>query len=133
MEVDCNVDIHVLDEPISENEIKAGFKNMKKSGCNYNLPVLSILVTYFTLLLVNLLNMIFYVKYTVSLACSLLALIPKKGNLMLPKTFRGIQMIKILACLYDRIIANRLKLWLPFNADQTAFYKRKSTLIEISN
>ena len=40
-------------------------------------------------------------------------------------------MMKCLTCLYDRIIANRFKLWLPFNADQTAFQKGKSTLIHI--
>ena len=48
---------------------------------------------------------------------------------MLPKNYRGIQMMKSLACLYDRIIANRLKLWL--NANQSAFQKGKSTLIHI--
>ena len=40
-------------------------------------------------------------------------------------------MMKALACLYDRIIANRLKLWLPFTVDQTTFQKGKSTLIHI--
>ena len=39
--------------------------------------------------------------------------------------------MKALACLYDRIIVNRLKLWLPFNIDQTAFQKGKSTLLHI--
>ena len=39
--------------------------------------------------------------------------------------------MKALACLYDRIIANRLKLWLPFDINQTAFQKGKSTLIHI--
>ena len=39
--------------------------------------------------------------------------------------------MKILAVLYDRIIANRLKSWLSFNVDQTAFQKFKSTLIHI--
>ena len=62
---------------------------------------------------------------------SLLSLIPKKGNLKLPKNYRGIQMLKLLACLYDRIITNRLKLWLPLNNNQTAFQKGKSTLIHI--
>ena len=39
--------------------------------------------------------------------------------------------MKALPCLYERIIANRLKLCLPFNIDQTAFQKGKSTLIHI--
>ena len=50
---------------------------------------------------------------------------------MLPKNFRGIQMMKSLACLYDRIITNRLKPWLIFHVDQTAFQKFKSTLIHV--
>ena len=39
--------------------------------------------------------------------------------------------MKSLACLYDRIIANRLKLWITFNVDQTAFQNCKSTLLHI--
>jgi hypothetical protein len=39
--------------------------------------------------------------------------------------------MKTLACLYDRIITNRLKPWLRFHIDQTAFQKGKSTLIHI--
>ena len=40
-------------------------------------------------------------------------------------------MMKSLVCLYDRIIANRLKAWLKFNIYQSAFQKGKSTLIHI--
>ena len=104
---------------------------MKKSGFDFQLPILYVLITQFSLMLVNLMNMIFYMKYLISLACSLLSLIPKIGNLMLPKNYRGIQMMKSLACLYDRIITNRLKVWLPINVNQTAFQKLKSTLIHI--
>ena len=53
------------------------------------------------------------------------------GNLALSNNYRGIQMMKSLACLFDRIITNRLKLWLPFHIDQTAFQKFKSTLLHI--
>ena len=131
MEIKSDVSIPVLDQPISIEEINVACKDMKKSGYDFQLPVLYILVTQFSLILVSLMNMIFYVKYPMSLACSLLSLIPKTGNLMLPKNYRGIQMLKTLACLYDRIITNRLKLWLPINSDQTAFQKCKSTLIHI--
>ena len=47
------------------------------------------------------------------------------------KNFSGIQMMKSIACLYDRIIANRLKLWSSFNVNQIAFQKGKSTLLHI--
>ena len=131
MEITTESEVPGLDQPINEEEIKKAFTDMKKSGFDYSLPILSIFVTYFTALLVTMLNTIFTVKYPVSLAYSLLSLIPKKGNLMLPKNWRGIQMMKTLACLYDRIIANRLKPWLNFHIDQTAFQKGKSTLIHI--
>ena len=117
--------------PIDEEEIKSAYKDMKKPGFDYGLLVLSILVTYFSVMLVSIMNAIFFVKYPMSLAFSLLSLIPKKGNLMLPKNYRGVQMMKTLACLYDRIITNRLKLWMRFHVDQTAFQKGKSTLIHI--
>ena len=100
MEIDTDVTIPILDEPITDNEIKLTFRAMKKPGFDYKLPILSILVTYFSFMLVNI--MMFYVKYPVSLAYSLLSLIPRN--------FRGVQMMKCLACLYDRIIANRVKL-----------------------
>ena len=131
MEIHTDKSVEALDKPIDEEEVKTAFKSMKKSGFDYNLPVLSILVTYFTLMVVSIMNAMFYVKYPISLAYSLLSLIPKKGNLMLPKNFRGIQMMKSFAVLFDRVITNRLKSWLTFNVDQTAFQKLKSTLIHI--
>ena len=131
MNLQSDVHVPVLDEPFTENEVQVAFRNMKNSGYDYKLPVLKTLVASFSLLLVTILNMIFFVKYPVSLACSLLSLIPKTGNLLLPKNYRGIQMMKALACLYDHIIANRLKLWLSFNVNQTAFQKNKSTLLHI--
>ena len=131
MEIHTDQSVGALDKPIDGEEVKTAFKSMKKSGFDYNLPVLTILVTYFTLMVVNIMNAIFYVKYPISLAFSLLSLIPKKGNLMLPKNFRGIQMMKSFAVLFDRIITNRLKSWLTFSVDQTAFQKLKSTLIHI--
>ena len=90
MEIESDVNIPLLDKPINENEIKVAWRTMKKSGFDYNLPILSVLVTFFSFMLVNLINLMFYVKYPMTLACSLLSLIPKKGNLMLPKNFRGI-------------------------------------------
>ena len=131
MEIQSDVTVPLLDDQITEEEIKDAWCDMKKSGYDFQLPVLSILVNYFMLILVNIMNVMFYIKYPISMAYSLLSLIPKKGNLMLPKNFRGIQMMKSLACLFDRIITNRLKLWLPMNVDQTAFQKLKSTLIHI--
>ena len=80
MEIHTEKSVEALDKPISNEEVKTAFTSMKKSGFDYNLPVLSILVTYFTLMVVNIMNAIFYVKYQLSLAFSLLSLIPKKGR-----------------------------------------------------
>ena len=104
---------------------------MKKSGYDYNLPALGIIISSFSAVVLIILNLMFLIKYPLSLAISLLSMIPKKGNLKFMKIYRGIQMLKSFACLYDRILANRLKLWLPFNDNQTAFQKGKPTLLHI--
>ena len=39
--------------------------------------------------------------------------------------------MKCIACLYGRILTNRLELWLPFNSDQISFQKGKFTLIHM--
>ena len=73
----------------------------------------------------------------------MLCALPKKGNLSLPKNYRGIQMLKSLSALYDRIITARLRKWSgdAISFVQSAFQKGKSTtqplftnrlLIEIS-
>ena len=130
-QLDTDVYIPALDDPITSNEISDAYKSMKKGGFDFNLPILGILTGTLSQILLILLNIMFFVRYPLSLATSLVSLIPKKGNLKLTKNYRGIQMLKLLACLFDRIIANRLKLWLSFHHDQTAFQTGKSTLIHI--
>ena len=126
-----NVYIPALDDPITESEMKSDLKDMKKPGYDYALPVLNMLVSTFTLLILSMLNLMFYFEYPICLTLSLMALIPKTGNPASTGNYRGIQMMKSIACLYDRIITNRLKLWLKFHADQTAFQKGLSTIIHI--
>ena len=129
--LDTNNDIPELDNPITINEMSQAFLEMKKPGYDFNLPVLKIIISHFAVLLLAILNAMFFLRYPLSLATSLLCLIPKTGNLLLPKNYRGIQMMKLLACLFDRIITNRLKKWLKFHVDQTAFQASRSTLIHI--
>ena len=100
LEINTDVEVPALDRPIVAEEIKTAYKEMKKPGFDFDLPILSILVTYFSVLLVTIMNAMFLVKYPASLAYSLLSLIPKKGKLMLPKNYRGVQMMKTLACLW---------------------------------
>ena len=59
LKIESHIDIPIIDDPSTENEAKKAFREMKKPGFDYNLPILSILVTNFSFMLVNLLNMIF--------------------------------------------------------------------------
>ena len=45
--------------------------------------------------------------------------------------FRGIQMLRALGVLYDRIITNRLEKWIKVSDAQSAFQKFRSTLHQI--
>lgn len=53
---------------------------------------------------------LFYIAYASDYL--LLTAIPKKGNISLPKHFRGIQMLPAISVLFDRIISNRLEKWM---------------------
>ena len=54
MMLDTDVYIPILDDPIDENEMKTAVKDMKKSGYDYNLPIIRILVTWYSLLIIQL-------------------------------------------------------------------------------
>ena len=84
-------------------------------------------------LLLLIMNTLFYVTYPANLAVSLLTAIPKKGDLSLATNYRGIQMLRALAVLYDGVIANRLTSWLTFciRDIQSAFQKGKSVLHQL--
>ena len=123
----------LLDDPITSIEIKDAMKEMKKGGYDYSLDSLKIFVLLMSPLLLMFFNLMFYVSYPASLAISMLCALPKKGNLSLPKNYRGIQMLKALSALYDRILATRLRKW---SADaisfvQSAFQKGKSTMLPL--
>ena len=126
-----NVNIPILDNPITEAELIDTMKDCKKGGYDYCLPVLNILTKHLLPVILLLFNMIFYTTYPVNLACSLLITIPKTGNLKLPKNFRGIQMLPALGVLYDRIITKRLEKWIYVHDEQTGFQKGKSTITQI--
>ena len=78
-------------------------------------------------------NIFFYITFPVKLALSLLTAIPKKGNLSLPKNYRGIQMLKSMAALYDRIIMNHLEQWIIniICNEQSAYRKGSSTIYHL--
>ena len=80
-----DITIPVLDQPIDINEVNGCLKDMKNGGFDFNIPVLSILVNSFSVILLLILNFMLYIKYPLHLALSILCVIPKKGNLLLPK------------------------------------------------
>ena len=126
-----NMHVPILDDPISLNEIDEAVSDMKKGGYDYKLPVIKILTSTFLYIITLLMNCIFFLKYPANLACSLLLALPKKGNLMLSRNYRGIQMLPALGVLYDRILTNRLNKWIGVEEEQTAFQKGKSTIHQL--
>ena len=88
--------IPILDDPITQIDVDNVIREMKKDGYDYNLNILKILVHMMSPLLLLFFNIMFYITYPISLAKSLLKAIPKKGNLMLSKNYRGIQMLTAL-------------------------------------
>ena len=131
MDLQSNVTIPMLDDPITQSEVEDAMDDMKKGGYDYPLPVVNILRQLFLPALVLLMNLIFFVKYPIQLAVSLLFTIPKSGDLSIATNFRGIQMMKSLACLYDRIVNTRLLAWIRVSDVQTAYQKGKSILIHL--
>ena len=117
------------DDIISEHELKIAAASMKKGGWDYSLPVLKLLMGCIPTCILLLLNAIFFVSYPLKLI--LLYAIPKKGNLMLPMNYRGIQVQPLFGLLYDKMLVNRLIGWVKINYKQTAFQKNKSTLNHI--
>ena len=126
-----NVYIPINDDPITYKELQQASSKMKKGGYDYSLEVLKLLMSCISPLLLILFNLIFYVTYPIKFGMSILATIPKKGNLKLLTNYRGIHMQNLLSLLYDRIIANRLMIWAKINPEQSAFQKGKSTLNNI--
>ena len=104
-------DTHVpeLDDPITQEELDKAMGKMKSGGYDHRLDNFKLIVKLFSPLILMILNIMFYINYPVELAVSLLNAIPKPGPPS-PKNFRGIQMLRALAVLYDRIITNRLEL-----------------------
>ena len=128
MSLQSDVTIPLLDDPINQCEVEEAIDDMKKGGYDYPLPVVQILRNIFLPLLVMLMNFMFFVQYPLQLAVSLLFTIPKSGDLSIATNFRGIQMMKSIACLYDRILNTRLLSWIRVSAEQTAYQVGKSIL-----
>ena len=107
-DLESNIYIPLLDDPVTSGEVNENFKKCKKGGYDIINPVMTFLISSLLPSIVLIFNMMFYVQYPRKLACSLLSSIPKCGDLRFPVNFRGIQMLPSLGVLYDRIIAARI-------------------------
>ena len=132
---DLKTDVYdpMLDDPITMKEMDDAMSKMKNGGFDHRIDKFRIMVRVMSPLILLILNILFYVTYPVDLAVSLLTAIPKKGDLSLATNYRGIQMLRALAVLYDRVIANRLTSWLTerIHDIQSAFQKGKSVIHQL--
>ena len=129
--LESQVNIPLLDNPFSEAEVDDALSSMKKGGFDYNLPIIGMLIGCLSNVLLSMLNFIVFVRYPVQLALSLLSVIPKRCNKKLATNDRGIQMLRAVSSLYDRLIANRLCKWMNVEPEQSAFQKGKSAIIQV--
>ena len=80
----------------------------------------------------TLFNVAFIAVDAVKWAPSMLFTIPKKGNLRLPENWRGIQLSEYFNAWDDRILSNRIKLWMSVDEFQTA-YRKSIELVKLRN
>ena len=109
MELNTDVYIPTLDDPITSNEIETAINEMKKGGFDHRMDMFRIIMKVMWPLILIIMNILFYITYPPKLALSILNALPKKGNLSLAKNYRGIQMLQAFGVLFDRIITNRIK------------------------
>ena len=129
--LESNIYIPLTDDPISIDDVTSCAKQLKKGGFDYPIEVIKLVIRSIPAVSLLLLNMILYNSWPSKLCTSLLALIPKTGDLRLPNNYRGIQIQPLFSSLFDKITSNRLIMWTKVNDEQTAFQKGKGTLNQI--
>ena len=125
--LESNVYIPLLDDPITDYDINATRKSMKKAGYEFALSTLDILLNFY----INVTQ--YYVLRIIpsGMAIYLLTAIPKKGNLKFCGNYSGIHMLPTVGVHFDRIIDNKLSNWIEGHDEQTAFQKGKSTILQL--
>ena len=112
--------IPVTDDPIGINEIKEAFINEQKKGHNFTKKNLNPIKDVPFGLVHLLFNVTFFAIDAVRCAPSMLFTISNKGNLRFPKNWRSIQLSGYFNTWYDRLLSNRMKLWMSIDEFQTA-------------
>ena len=129
--LDCDTYIPETDDPIDANELKEACNQVKKGGYDFSAMSLLLILSTIGVVLLLLMNTMLSTGFPSRLRTSLLTALPKSGNLRLSDNYRGIQMLPLLAVVFDRIICNRLIKWAKINFEQTAFQTGKGTIDQI--
>ena len=127
----CDTSLPETDAPIDYNELTDACGQIKKGGYDFSSICLILLLATAGGVLLLLMNSMLSSGFPNRLRTSLLTALPKSGNLRLSDNYRGIQMLPLLAVVFDRIISNRLIKWAKINFEQTAFQKGKGTIDQI--
>ena len=127
----CDTLLPETDMRIDETELKTACDQVKKGGYDFSAIGLLLLLGTVGAVLLFLMNMMLFSGFPSRLRTSLLTALPKSGNLRLSDNYRGIQMLPLLAVVFDRILCNRLIKWAKINFEQTAFQKGKGTIDQI--
>ena len=123
--LNCDQYLPETDSPIDENELKEACNQVKKGGYDFSAICLLLLLGTVGGVLLLLMNTMLTKGFASNLRTSILTALPKSGNLRLSDNYRGIQMLPLLAVVFDRIICNRLIRWAKIHFEQTAFQKAK--------
>ena len=120
----------MTDDPITIKEVKDAFRE-QKSGYNYTKRNLEPIKDVLFVTVQIIFNIVFFAVVAATWDPTMLFTVAKKGNLTLPKNWRGIQMCEYLNAWYDRIVSNRLKQGMSIDEFQTAYQKGKSCNMQI--
>ena len=122
-----NVYIPLLDDPISEREVRDSIKLLKgnkAAGPDGISPgILKLLNDSWVELIVYLVNIIFYTYYPDEWTKSKLITIYKKGDALDPSNYRGINIMSVFPKLYDIILSQRLQKWFTSDEEQAGAKK----------
>ncbi|XP_045109713.1 uncharacterized protein LOC123503778 [Portunus trituberculatus] len=135
-DISTNVHIPLLDDPISEQEIRDQIRNIKvdkaRGPDGLSPGLLSLLPAQWILVLSVLFNKVFLSEvYPQGWCKAKLTTIFKKGDKSQPKNFRDISIINCLPKLYDKILCHRLKQWFSPYREQAGAQSRRGCLEHI--
>ena len=115
-----NINIPILDDEIDPNEVQDALRssNSNKAFIGIDPGFLKILPMNWILLITVIFNRIFVGTYPQAWCFSKFIVLFKKGCRYMCGNYRGITITDTLAKLYDKVIYNRLKLWISIDKCQ---------------